>query len=141
MSKICGMGAFERYDNATPQQLQGGERKLPGYQQIGCHMIFDIKMDGLFTRKARFVANGNETKDLASHYTYASVVTRESVRIAFLYAALNDLDILGCDVSNAYLNAPCREKIWVQAGLEFVTRDNLCSAKTIFFYFVSVILN
>ena len=119
MSKIRGMGAFERYDNATPQQLRGGERKLPGYQQIGCHMIFDIKMDGLFTRKARFVANGNETKDLASHYTYASVVTRESVRIAFLYAALNDLDILGCDVSNAYLNAPCREKIWVQAGPEF----------------------
>jgi hypothetical protein len=76
-------------------------------------------MDGSFTRKARFVANGNETKDLASHHMYASVVTRESVRIAFLYAALNDLRILGCDVSNAYLNAPCREKIWVDAGAEF----------------------
>jgi hypothetical protein len=119
MSKIRGMGAFERYDKATPQQLRGGERKLPGYQQIGCHMIFDIKMDGQFTRKARFVANGNETRNLESHQTYASVVTRESVRIAFLYAALNGLDILGCDVSNAYLNAPCREKIWVNAGPEF----------------------
>ena len=119
MSKIRGMGAFERYDKASPQELRGGDKKLPGYQQIGCHMIFDIKMDGQFTRKARFVANGNETKDLASHHTYASVVTRESVRIAFLYAALNDLKILGCDVSNAYLNAPCREKIWVDAGPEF----------------------
>ena len=47
------------------------------------------------------------------------MVTRESVRIAFLYATLNDLQILGCDVSNAYLNAPCREKIWVNAGPEF----------------------
>jgi hypothetical protein len=46
-------------------------------------------------------------------------VTRESVRIAFLYAALNDLEILGCDVSNAYLNAPCQEKIWVHAGPKF----------------------
>ena len=119
MSKIRGMGAFERYDKATPQELRGGDKKLPGYQQIGCHMIFDIKMDGQFTRKARFVANGNETRDLESHHTYASVVTRESVRIAFLYAALNDLKILGCDVSNAYLNAPCREKIWVDAGAEF----------------------
>jgi hypothetical protein len=36
-----------------------------------------------------------------------------------LYATLNDLQILGCDVSNAYLNAPCREKIWVDAGPEF----------------------
>jgi hypothetical protein len=119
MSKIRGMGAFERYDKASPQELRGGTKKLPGYQQIGCHMIFDIKMDGQFTRKARFVANGNETRDIESHHTYASVVTRESVRIAFLYAALNDLNVLGCDVSNAYLNAPCREKIWVDAGAEF----------------------
>jgi Reverse transcriptase (RNA-dependent DNA polymerase) len=82
-------------------------------------MIFDIKMDGQFTCKARFVANGNETRDLASHHTYASVVTCESVQIAFLYASLNDLRILGCDISNAYLNAPCWEKIWVDAGPEF----------------------
>lgn len=41
------------------------------------------------------------------------------MRIAFLYAALNDLEILGCDVSNAYLNALCREKIWIDAGPEF----------------------
>ena len=64
------------------------------------------------------MANGNETaptKDM----TYSSVVGRDSVRIAFLYAALNKLDVLGCDVSNAYLNAPCREKLWVEAGPKF----------------------
>jgi Reverse transcriptase (RNA-dependent DNA polymerase) len=77
-------------------------------------------MDGQFTRKARFVANGNEPRSIESHNTYASVVTRESVRIAsFLYATLNDLQILGCYVSNAYQNAPCREKIWVNTGPEF----------------------
>jgi hypothetical protein len=59
MSKIKGMGAFEQYEMATPQQLHNGSRKLPGYQQIGCHMIFDIKMDGQFTRKARFNPNPN----------------------------------------------------------------------------------
>ncbi len=47
------------------------------------------------------------------------VVSEESVRIAFLHAAFNDLDILRCDVSNAYLNASCREKLWVKAGLKF----------------------
>jgi Reverse transcriptase (RNA-dependent DNA polymerase) len=40
------------------------------------------------------------------------------VRIAFFVAKLNDLMLLSCDIGNAYLNAPCREKIWFQAGKE-----------------------
>jgi hypothetical protein len=79
-------------------------------------MIFDIKMD--FTRKARFVAGGHTTETPAST-TYSSVVSRDSVRIAFMFAALNDLDILAADVGNAYLNADCREKIWTIADPEF----------------------
>eukprot|EP00980_Cylindrotheca_fusiformis_P023006 scaffold10033_cov140-Cylindrotheca_fusiformis.AAC.1 len=66
-------------------------------------------MDGKFTRKARLVANGNETPVAPKYDRYSSVVSRESVRIGFLYAALNDLDILSRDISNAYLNAPCSE--------------------------------
>jgi hypothetical protein len=31
---------------------------------------------------------------------------------------MNGLDILACEIGNAYLNAPCREKIWFQAGPE-----------------------
>eukprot|EP00956_Cyclotella_meneghiniana_P022806 scaffold43502_cov23-Cyclotella_meneghiniana.AAC.1 len=50
--------------------------------------------------------------------TYSSVVSRDSVRLAFLIAALNELDIMSCDIGNAYLNAPCREKIWFKAGIE-----------------------
>ena len=70
-----------------------------------------------FTRKARFVAGGNTTTAPAA-LTYASVVSRESVRIVFTLAAVNDLDVMGCDIGNAYLNAPCREKIWFVAGPE-----------------------
>ena len=87
-----------------------------GYQCIPCHMVFDVKMD--FTRKARFVAGGHVTEPPSS-ITYASVVSRESVRIAFLLAALNDLDILSADVQGAYLNAPCREKVYTICGPEF----------------------
>jgi hypothetical protein len=50
---------------------------------------------------------------------FSSVVTRESVRIAFTMAALNDLEILAGDVQNAYLNAPTKEKCWFIAGPEF----------------------
>ena len=50
--------------------------------------------------------------------TYSSVVSRESVKIAFLIPALNDLNIMTCDIGNAYLNANCREKIWFVTGPE-----------------------
>ena len=51
--------------------------------------------------------------------TYSSVVSRESIRIGFLIAALNGLDVLTADIENAYINAPCKEKIWTIAGPEF----------------------
>lgn len=101
----------------SPDEMRSGKVK-PGYQEIKCHWVFDIKMDGNFTRKARLVAGGHTT-ETPSSLTYSSVVSRDSVRLAFLIAALNDLDIMCADVGNAYLNAPCREKIWTVAGIEF----------------------
>eukprot|EP00978_Attheya_sp_CCMP212_P038404 scaffold190140_cov34-Attheya_sp.AAC.1 len=75
-----------------------------------------------FTRKARFVAGGHLTDPPAS-ITYSSVVAHDSVRIAFMIAALNNLSVLVTDVGNAYLNAPCWErKIWFTAGKEFGSR-------------------
>ncbi len=96
--------------------LEEGDCIPPGSQWIPFHMIFDVKCD--FTRKARFVAGGNWT-DAPSQLTYSSVVTRDSVRIAFLVAALNDLEILAADIGNAYLQAPAREKVHTTAGPEF----------------------
>ncbi len=109
--------AFEKVDGVTTEQMKSGKAK-PGYKYCGTHMIFDIKMDGKFTRKARLVADGHKT-DAPSSITYSSVVSRDSVRIAFTLAALNDLEIMACDIGNAYLNAPCREKLWTIAGSEF----------------------
>ncbi len=64
-----------------------------GYQKIPCHMIFDIKMED-FKRKARLVAGGLRTTAPAMR-TYANVVSRETVRIALMLAALNDLQVKG----------------------------------------------
>jgi hypothetical protein len=86
------------------------------YKRIRCHMIFDVKMD--FTHKARYVAGGHMT-DPPSSITYSSVVSRDSVRIAFLLAALNNVDLLSTDIGNAYLNALPREKVYTMAGPEF----------------------
>jgi ribosomal protein L31E len=108
--------AWKTLDTSTPQEARDGKvPELTGFQEIGCHIVFDIKMD--FTRKACFVAGGHTT-EAPSSLTYSSVVSRDSIRIAFLIAALNDLDVMSCDLENAYLNAPCREKIWFEGGLE-----------------------
>ena len=87
-------------------------------------MIFYNKMDGNFTRKARLVADGHTTA-LSSSITCSSVVSRESVRIAFLLVSLNDLDIIACDIGNAYLNAKFREKLWTESGTEFGTEKGM----------------
>ena len=72
-----------------------------------------------FTRKARMCARGDQTEP-PSTLTHSSVVSRESVRLAFLIAALNDLDCEMFDIGNAYLNAPTTEKLYVpEAGIEF----------------------
>ena len=68
-----------------------------GYTHIDCHMIFDVKLGGNYRRKARLVAGGHKT-GAPSSITYASVVSRDSVRICLLLAALNGLDVLACDI-------------------------------------------
>ena len=50
---------------------------------------------------------------------YASVVSLESVWIALLIAALNNLDLLPSHVHNAYLNTIPREEAWLKSKLEF----------------------
>jgi hypothetical protein len=96
--------------------LEDGEAAPVGYKKIPCHIIFDVKMD--LTRIARFVAGGHKM-DPPTTLTYSSVVSRDSVRIAFLLSALNGLDILAADIGNAYINADAREKVYFEAGDEF----------------------
>jgi hypothetical protein len=89
----------------------------PTYQEIICHMIFEVKME-YFHRKAQFVAGGHTT-DTPHVITYASVVSRESTRIALILAALNDLEVTMGDIENTYLTAPITEKVWTASGPEF----------------------
>ena len=97
--------------------LPEGAKKPVGYQEIPCHLIFDIKADTL-QRKCRYVAGGHKTPE-PTCTTYASVVSRESVRLAFMLASLNGLDILGADAEGAYLNSMSRERLFTTCGPEF----------------------
>jgi hypothetical protein len=97
-----------RNNRITFKFLQDNERVHKGYTFIRGHMNFEVKMD--FTRKALFVAGGY-MRDPPTEITYSSVVSRDIVRIGFLIAALNDLDLVAADIGNAYLQAETKEKI------------------------------
>jgi hypothetical protein len=97
--------------------LNGEEDIPPTYQEIRYHMIFDVKMED-FRCKTRFVAGGHTT-DAPHVMTYANVVSRDYVRIAFTLSALNDLDVMMGDIENSYVTAPIKEKVWTLIGPEF----------------------
>ena len=107
------MVAFQILDNDEPVPI--------GYQKIDCHIVFDVKLEGLVC-KAQLVAGGHQT-DIPPELVFSSVVSCDRVRIMFLTAALNDLNILLADVQNAYLNAPTKERVYTIAGLEFGSKN------------------
>ena len=55
MNAIRSKGSFKTWTRMTPEDLRANPQALPGCQEIGCHLMFAIKMDGKFARKARFV--------------------------------------------------------------------------------------
>ena len=80
-----------------------------------------------FRRKSRYVAHGNMTEAPAT-LGYASVVSRESVRIALTIAPLNDLEVKTEDIKNVYLTVPVTEKNWTALVPEF---DQDCGKKVL----------
>ena len=71
------------------------DRPPPGWTKSSGHLIFDVKMD--FTRKARWVKDGHKTPDAITP-SYAGVVSRDSIRIALVYAKVLGLDICGGNI-------------------------------------------
>ena len=88
--------AWKVHEGHTPEQVHNGEvPELQSFQEIGCHCIFDVKMD--FTHKCCFVAGGHMT-EAPSTNMYSSIISHDSIRLAFLITALNGVDILSCDL-------------------------------------------
>ena len=111
---------FEGWEEGSMDDARRG-KTLVGYQEICCRMIFYIKMDGRFTRNDHYDAVGH-TDDPPSSVTYFSVMSRDSVRIAFTLASLNGVEIRANYNGNAYLNAKFWERIWTVAGLGLEVR-------------------
>ena len=124
--KIDKMNGDNLWRNAINKEMENlkvafdilpeGSKPPPGYKPSSGHLVFDVRMT--LERKARWVKDGHKTPE-PEWSTYAGVVSRESVRIAFTYAALNSLPICAADIQNAYLQAPASEKHYIVCGPEF----------------------
>ena len=102
--------------------LLDGTSAPNGYQKISCHMIFDVKMED-FCWKARLVAWGHKTKAPPT-ITYASVVSRETARLALTIAALNDLEVKIGDVLNSLTPICVRAGIKNYRSVEYLRRNS-----------------
>jgi len=97
-------------DMKVKRILESGATAPNNYKMIPMWIIFDVKM-GL-------VVGSHMTEPPASD-TYSSVTSKESVRLAFLLSELNGINLVTVNITNAYVNAPCREKVAAVAGPEF----------------------
>ena len=64
------------------------------------------------------VAGGHLTPDPIESI-YSGVVSIRSLRLVIFLAKLNNLEVWGADIGNAYLEAKTKEKLYIVAGPEF----------------------
>ena len=83
--------------------LPDGKSVPIGHQFMQCHMFFGIKMKD-FRQKARLVTGGYMNKASAT-IKYASIELRETVRIALMISALNELEMKLSNILNTYVQA------------------------------------
>ena len=75
-----------------------------------------MKFDGRC--KARLVTNGSKTEQPKDDI-FLGVIGLESVRLTFLIAQMNGLQVCAADIGNAFLYGQTREKVYIKAGREF----------------------
>ena len=71
-----------------------------------------------FRHEARLVVGNHKTAAPAT-IMYASIVSRETVRIALMITALNDAEVMLGNILNVHIQVPVTEKMWITLGPKF----------------------
>jgi hypothetical protein len=79
-------------------------------------MIYVVKHNG--RHKAHLVA-GVHLREVNTESVYSGVVSWRGIRLVIFLAELNQLELWGADVGNAYLEALTEEKVYIIGGPEF----------------------
>ena len=107
---------YKVFKDTGKAKFHNGKVVTPdGFQKIRVHFVYAVKHDSRF--KARLVADGHLTKEPVESI-YSGVVSL-SLRMVVFLSQLNNLEIWGADVGNAYLEAYTDEKLCIMAGPEF----------------------
>ncbi len=109
LDQILGYEVFKILEPSDPTPL--------GYKRIPYHIVHDVKFDG--RKKSRLVAGGHMSPNVSKEEAFSGVVSMESVRLGFILAKLNDLQVCTGDVGNAFLYGTTKEKVFIIAGPEF----------------------
>ena len=108
---------YKVFKDTGKAKFHNGKVVTPdGFQKIRVHFVYAVKHDGRF--KARLVADGHLTKEPVESI-YSGVVSLRSLRMVVFLSQLNNLEIWGADVGNAYLEAYTDEKLCIMARPEF----------------------
>ena len=116
LDSIHSYHVFQKHEKAIYDKQKKVINAPQGYQKIRVHLVFAVKYDG--RHKARLVADGHLTPEPVESI-YSGVVSLRNLKLVVFLGKLNDLELWGADIGNAYLEAPTEEKLYIVAGPEF----------------------
>ena len=116
LDSIHSYQVFQKHEKALYDKQKTVINAPPGYQKIRVHLIFAVKYDG--RHKARLVADGHLTPEPVESI-YSGIVSLRNLKLVIFLGKLNNLELWGADIGNAYLEAPTEEKLYIVAGPEF----------------------
>lgn len=96
--------------NHTWKLVNANEAK--GEKLLNSRWVFRVKDNGVF--KARLVARGYNQPENTYSEVFSPVVNNSSLRTLLAVAAHRNMNIFTFDFSNAFLNAPLHEKIFMK---------------------------
>ena len=108
--------AYKKWDKAILDKHKKVIDAPKGYHKIKVHLVFAAKCDG--RDKARLVADGHLTPEPVENI-YFGVVSLRNPRLVIFLGILNNLDIWGADIGNAYIEAFTDGNLSIVAGPEF----------------------
>ena len=116
LDSIHSYEVFQKHEKAQYDNQKKVINAPPGYQKIRVRLIFAVKYDG--RHKARLVADGHLTPEPVESI-YSGVVSLRYLKLSIFLGKLNNLELWGEDIGNAYLEVPTEKKLYIVAGPEF----------------------